>query len=120
MFSSIFNLYHGTPILCCTTTDLGIFWYGSRDFWSCICESPGCGADYSLLELIARTKGAFCVWGTGVLTPLCQHYTPATPHYTPDRICSFPLYNSHMTKNDSHITKTKLFLRILWAFSHLG
>ena len=29
-----------TPILCCTTTDLGIFWYCSRDFWSCIRESP--------------------------------------------------------------------------------
>ena len=32
-----------TPILCCTTTDLGIlgiFWYCSRDFWCCICESP--------------------------------------------------------------------------------
>ena len=25
---------------CYTTTDLGIFWYCSRDFWSCICESP--------------------------------------------------------------------------------
>jgi len=21
-------------------TDLGIFWYCSGDFWSCICESP--------------------------------------------------------------------------------
>jgi len=31
----------GTPILCCTTTDLGTFWYCSRDFQSCICESPG-------------------------------------------------------------------------------
>jgi len=29
-----------TPILCCTTWDLGIFWHCSRDFWSCICESP--------------------------------------------------------------------------------
>jgi len=25
VFGSIFNIYHGTPILCCTTTDLGIF-----------------------------------------------------------------------------------------------
>jgi len=33
-----------TPVLCCTTKDLGIFgifWYCSRHFWSCICESPG-------------------------------------------------------------------------------
>ena len=30
----------GTPILFCTTTYLGIFWYCSRDFWSFICESP--------------------------------------------------------------------------------
>jgi len=29
----------GTPILCFTTTDLGKFWYCSRDFWSCVCES---------------------------------------------------------------------------------
>ena len=29
------NLPAPTP-MCCTTTDLGIFWYGSRDFWSCI------------------------------------------------------------------------------------
>jgi len=54
-------MYHGTLILCCTTTDLGKFWYCSRDFWSCICESPGCGVDYSLLEWTARTKGAFHV-----------------------------------------------------------
>jgi len=26
MFSSIFNTYHGAPILCCTTTDLYIFY----------------------------------------------------------------------------------------------
>jgi len=25
MFGSIFNSYHGAPILCCTTTNLGIF-----------------------------------------------------------------------------------------------
>jgi len=25
MFSSIFDTYHVAPILCCTTTDLGIF-----------------------------------------------------------------------------------------------
>jgi len=29
-----------TP-MCCITTDSGIFWYCSRNFWSCICESPG-------------------------------------------------------------------------------
>jgi len=29
-----------TPILCCTTTDLGIFWYCSRDFWSCKLWEP--------------------------------------------------------------------------------
>jgi len=29
----------GTPILCCTITDLEIFWYCFRDFWSLICES---------------------------------------------------------------------------------
>jgi len=39
-FGSIFNIYHGTLILCCTTTDLGNFWYCCRDFWSCIYESP--------------------------------------------------------------------------------
>ena len=30
----------GTPILCSTIIDLGIFWYCSRDFWSCVCENP--------------------------------------------------------------------------------
>ena len=40
MFGSIFNTYHGAPILCCTTTDFGIFWCCSWDFWSCIYESP--------------------------------------------------------------------------------
>jgi len=25
MFASIFNTYHGAPILCCTAKDLGIF-----------------------------------------------------------------------------------------------
>jgi len=28
---SIFNIDHGTPILYCITTDLGIFWYCFRD-----------------------------------------------------------------------------------------
>jgi len=28
---SSFNIYHDTPILYCTTTDLGIFWYCFRD-----------------------------------------------------------------------------------------
>jgi len=43
MFDSIFNTYHGVPILCCTTTDLKIFmwkrffWYCSWDLLSCIC-----------------------------------------------------------------------------------
>jgi len=32
MFASIFNTYHGAPILCYTTTDLGNFWYCSWDF----------------------------------------------------------------------------------------
>jgi len=27
----------------CTTRDLGIFWYCSRDFWSYICDSPAVG-----------------------------------------------------------------------------
>ena len=31
----------GPPMLYGTTTDLGIFCYCSRHFWSCICESPG-------------------------------------------------------------------------------
>jgi len=31
------NVPAPTP-MCCTTTDLGIFF--SRAFWSCICESP--------------------------------------------------------------------------------
>jgi len=45
MFDSIISTYQGAPILCGTTTDLGIFmqngdfWYCSWDFWSCICES---------------------------------------------------------------------------------
>jgi len=25
IFGSIFSIYHGIPILCCTTADLGIF-----------------------------------------------------------------------------------------------
>jgi len=29
---AIFNIDHGIPILCCVTTDLGIFWYCSKDF----------------------------------------------------------------------------------------
>jgi len=41
MFDSIFNTYHGAPILCGTITDLGIVWYYSWDFLSCICDSPG-------------------------------------------------------------------------------
>jgi len=28
---SIFNIHHDTPILYCTITDLGIFWYCFRD-----------------------------------------------------------------------------------------
>jgi len=36
----IFSYIFRTPSLCCATTDLGIFWYCSGDFWSCICESP--------------------------------------------------------------------------------
>jgi len=42
MFGStcILNTYNGAPILCFTTTGLGIYWYCSRDFRSCVCESP--------------------------------------------------------------------------------
>jgi len=44
IFGSVFNIYHWHSDLMlhleCTTTDLEIFWYCSRDFWSCICESP--------------------------------------------------------------------------------
>jgi len=29
IFGFIFDIYHGTLVLCCTTTDLGIF----SDFW---------------------------------------------------------------------------------------
>jgi len=28
IFGSIFDIYHGTPIVCCTTTYLGIFGSG--------------------------------------------------------------------------------------------
>jgi len=61
IFSSIFRtpilFIIRTPILCCTTTDLGIlgiFWYCSGDFWSCICESP----DYQLELLLWRREAA--------------------------------------------------------------
>ena len=40
MFASIFKAYQSALILCCTTIDLGIFYYCSWNFWSCICESP--------------------------------------------------------------------------------
>jgi len=43
-------------------TVLEIFWIA---FWE-----PYLGVDYSLLEWIGRTKGAFCVWGNGVPTLL--------------------------------------------------
>jgi len=55
IFSSIFRtpilFIIRTPILCCTTTDLGIlgiFWYCSRDFWSCNCESPDAVVAFSV------------------------------------------------------------------------
>jgi len=32
MFGSMFNTYHGTPTLCCITTDLGSFYLKNRDF----------------------------------------------------------------------------------------
>jgi len=32
MFGFIFNTYYGAPILCCTTTDLGIFMYNRECF----------------------------------------------------------------------------------------
>ena len=35
MFSSIFNTYHGAPILCCTTTDLYIF-YVKQGFFGAV------------------------------------------------------------------------------------
>jgi len=35
MFRSILNAYHGAPILCCTTTDLGIF-YEKQGFFGTV------------------------------------------------------------------------------------
>jgi len=40
MFASIFKAYQSALILCCSTTDLGIFYYCYWNFGSCICESP--------------------------------------------------------------------------------
>jgi len=42
IFGYLFDIDHGTPILCYTTTELVIFWCCSRDFSSCICESRTC------------------------------------------------------------------------------
>jgi len=41
----------GTPILCSTIIDLGIFWYCSRDFWSFICEREPCQPSTTVSEL---------------------------------------------------------------------
>ena len=38
--AKILRIPKNLPLPCCTTTDLWIFWYCSKDFWSCICESP--------------------------------------------------------------------------------
>ena len=35
MFGFILNAYHGAPILCCTTTDLGIF-YEKQGFFGTV------------------------------------------------------------------------------------
>jgi len=40
VFASIFKAYQGVLILCCSTTDLGIFYYCTWNFWGCICKSP--------------------------------------------------------------------------------
>ena len=38
--AKILRIPQNLPAPCCTTTDLWIFWYYSKEFWSCICESP--------------------------------------------------------------------------------
>jgi len=43
---------HGTLISCYPITDLGIFWYCSRDFWSYICESPDSVIEWSQFFLL--------------------------------------------------------------------
>ena len=49
-----FTFIIGTPILCCTTTYLGIFWYCYRDFWSFICEREPCQPRTTMPELNQR------------------------------------------------------------------
>jgi len=64
-FGSIFTFIIRTPIFCCTTTDLGIFGiflYCSRDFCSCVCESPapllfGGGDDEPVFLAAVKLKG---------------------------------------------------------------
>jgi len=52
MFTSVFKAYQGALILCCSTTDLGILYYCSWNFWSCICESPD-----ALQSIMVKCKG---------------------------------------------------------------
>jgi len=55
-----------TPILCCTTADLGIFWYCSRYFCSCICESPESDIQRGFPIVLARF--VYCNWSVTLVT----------------------------------------------------
>jgi len=60
IFGSVFNIYHDIPIFCCTTT----YWYCSKDFWSCICESPdpdsySCTANLSFTHTSENIKNRY-------------------------------------------------------------
>jgi len=49
-------------LMCCTTTYLGIFWYCSRDFWSCPCESLVIQQLRSVSELWAVEQCGVGTW----------------------------------------------------------
>jgi len=75
----------GTPILCCTITDLGFFWYCSRDFWSWICESHALQAKDRTwvncavaLSVSGASRSRLCPDGP------CMHLSG--PAYMPSRI----------------------------------
>ena len=68
----------GTSILCCITTDLGIFWYCSTDFWSCFCESPdsNCPGSEDLNTLASARIREFSKKKTPKPTWLCTGISP--------------------------------------------
>ena len=61
MFTSIFNTYHCAPILCCTTTDLGIFstvvlFLEFLNLWEPICESWICESPDALQSIMVKCR----------------------------------------------------------------